>query len=118
MGMGAGMMGMSPMMGSVPFGQQNSAFGYGLGGVGAKNDTVTVKLSLEGAARARNMEYNATLGLRQKQMAVQSGTPIDQHPQWDPICNMYVPLQNTQSQQNANTLQLQASSTFVGSTMQ
>ena len=117
MGMGAGMMGMSPM-GSMPFGQQNSAFGYGLGGAGKNDHTVTVKLSLEGAARARNMEQNATLGMWQKQMAVQSGTPLDQHPQWDAMHSMYVPLQNTQPQQNANPLQLHTSSTFVGSMQQ
>ena len=117
MGMGAGMMGMSPM-GSMPFGQQNSAFGYGLGGAGKNDHTVTVKLSLEGAARARNMEQNATLGMWQKQMAVQSGTPLDQHPQWDAMHSMYVPLQNTQPQHNANPLQLHTSSTFVGSMQQ
>jgi len=117
MGMGAGMMGMSPM-GSMPFGQLNPTFGYGLGGATKNAHTVTVKLSLEGAARAQSMEQMATLGMWQKQMAVQNGTPLGQHPQWDTMHSMYIPLQNTQPQQSVHPSQLHTTSTFVGSMQQ
>ena len=80
------------MMG-MPFGgNTNSQFGFGFGGVGGNTkDTVTVKLSLEGAARAQCMVHSALLGAWQKQMAVARGLPMDQHPQWDPNTNIFWP---------------------------
>ena len=97
MGMGSGM-----MMG-MPFGgQMPSQFGFGYGGFGNKeaSDSVTVKLSLEGAARARTMEQAAQLGAWQKQMATNSNLPLNQHPQWDSSASLYWPLgQGPQAQQ-------------------
>ena len=97
MGMGSGM-----MMG-MPFGgQMPSQFGFGYGGLGNKeaSDFVTVKLSLEGAARARTMEQAAQLGAWQKQMATNSNLPLNQHPQWDSSASLYWPLgQGPQAQQ-------------------
>jgi len=58
-------MSLMSMMGMPCGGKTNSQFGFGFGGVrvgGNTKDTVTVKLSLEGAARAQCMEHSAQLG--------------------------------------------------------
>ena len=77
MGMGNGMMMGMPFGGQVP-----TQFGFNYGGMGelTPSESVTVKLSLEGAARARSMEQAAQLGAWQKQMATNSNLPLDQHP--------------------------------------
>ena len=97
MGMGNGMMMGMPFGGQVP-----TQFGFNYGGMGefTPSESVTVKLSLEGAARARSMEQAAQLGAWQKQMATNSNLPLDQHPRWDASANMYWPLgQGPQAQQ-------------------
>lgn len=97
MGMGNGMMMGMPFGGQIP-----TQFGFNYGGMGelTPSESVTVKLSLEGAARARSMEQAAQLGAWQKQMATNSNLPLDQHPRWDASANMYWPLgQGPQAQQ-------------------